>query len=523
MLSLLRDSAHQRYRQSLLQRVLVNLPHKWLRATFLLLLLAATVRPASAAEASSSSYQLTIPVVINGGGVTASSANASIFTAIGENMAYFLLLQSSSSSAYLGQGFLVSQLAVVHPSTYLIANLRAYAESLGSMIPPQTWQNDADPYFVWDVEVEPPQLVIGFSVALDAVPDETIDTESPAYQFAEGAIASGKHAFYVLPFTSDKGAEKIGTLSFEIWVDRTAPFISQTVPAAGILLANPATALSCMVYDNDAGLDLERTTISMNARTVGATYDAENKLLEANVTLAEGPNSFLVRAYDLVGNYVTKAWDCLLDSQPPSGSILINGGQGITYSAYVNISVDASDATTSVVSVYLSNDGVFDTELNSSFPYRPLITGWLVSDPDTDGHKIVYAKFRDTAGNLSSTVQAAITLKRLTPETRIISGPASVTEKTDAAFQFDASRSGCLFSYRLDDGGWSGFSSSNTAQVNGLSEGNHYLYAKAGFDLDGDGAIGTDEADPTPAQWTWTVRAEGAIKKIQKRILFWRR
>jgi hypothetical protein len=395
---------------------------------------------------------------------------------------------------------------------------------LGSIIPPATWQTDNDPYFYWKITVQPPTLIGGFSVSLDTHPDLVIDTTEPDYQFAEDNLTSGKHTFYVLPFSSGKVWEEESLLSFEIWVDTESPIMSNLEPAPGAVIYNNNIPISCTLYDTHSGIDIFATTLTLNNENVLFDYDSKKEtLVYKPTTLPEGKNTVLLKAIDAVGNSVVKGWEFVVDTQPPLGEILINAGQEITYSAYVSINIEVKDAASGIKNIYLSNDGVFDTELNKPYPYSPVISGWLLNEPDVNGLKTVYAKFQDYAGNLSETYKDRITLELRTPNTRIISGPATITEETEATFIYEGSRDGCLFSYRLDDLDWSEWQSANRAHFTGLAPGNHYFSVKSAFDLNGDGKITIDEEDATPAQWVWTIKSEAEIEKEEKKTLFWRR
>jgi hypothetical protein len=476
---------------------------------------------------SGANTNIDLIVVISGGGAVVSSNSDAKFTAIGENNIYLTLLTTSSHDLETGQGRLLGQfLAPPLPGPILISDLRAFTEPMGSIIPESIWQRDNDPYFTWHVDAEPASYLRGFSIALDKMPDTTVDTGAASYQFAENGIPSGKHVFYVLPITiGENPADTNTAIKFELWIDKDPPYVNQLSPASGQIISSLATPVSCAVADADSGVDVAMTTLSLNGGTLTTTYDEGKKILksEEGAGLSEGRNRVLVKAYDKTGNYVTKGWDFIVDTQPPRGTISINGGQTVTHSAYVEIEVNADDAVSDVQSIYLSNDGVFDSEMGHPILYRKVITGWLLGQPDVDGAKTVYAKFRDSAGNLSEAAKATIVLKRLTPETRIISGPASITEKQEAEFKYEASKAGCSFSYKLDTLEWSPWSTSDETRFAGLAAGNHYFYAKAGYDLNGDGKITIDEEDATPAQWVWTVQPTGAIEKPKKRILFWRR
>ncbi len=458
-----------------------------------------------------------------GGGPASSPNNIGQFTALGENLAASGELSSAKFNLLSGQLFLLVP-SLREGLRWIISDLRAKEGIFGALIPEATWQKDNDPYFYWDILTVPANLIKGFSISLDNPPDLTIDTDSTSYQFPEHAIASGKHTFFVLPFVSKIIAVQDSLLKFDIWVDVDLPVINNLSPSPGQITPDNHIPISCYLFDQDSGLDLNLTTLTLNNETAPYQYDSKKQALNLEPQfLPEGRNTVLLKAVDAVGNYTVKAWEFIVDTQPPVGSILINNGQKITNSAYVSINIDCSDSVSGVKNIYISNDGVFDTELNHPYAYTPLIKDWLVSEPNLDGLKTVFVKFQDAAGNLSESFKAAITLKLLTPDTRIISGPASITKEVFADFIFEATKPGCLFRFKLDNQDWSEWSDSREAHFSGLAEGNHYFYVKAGFDLDQDKEITIDEEDATPASWVWAIKPEGLLEKLRERILFWRR
>lgn len=480
--------------------------------------------PAYSLNTSSSNFNLGVITFLQGAGAVSTRNNTANWTAVGENIAYITTLGGAQFRSLVGQLFLL-----VSPAEallrWLISNLQAKTEILGPIIPEATWQKDNDPYFYWQIEVIPVESIEGFSISLDTLPDSVIDTTQSNYQFSLDSIPSGKHTFYVLPYTSGKVWGEQSLLSFAIWVDVDLPVVNSVLPIAASLISDNRIPISCSLSDIDSGIDKVATTLTLNNQTVPFDYDPERQTLTymPDTALAEGENTVLLKAVDAVGNSLVKAWDFIVDTQPPTGSILINAGQTVTHSAYVSINIAAGDSISGVKNIYLSNDGVFDTELNKPYPYSPLIPNWLLREPDTSGTKTVYAKFQDVAGNLSQTYKAEINLELLTPNTRIISGPPTISEETGATFMYEASRAGCLFSYKLDNLNWSDWQSADKAEFSGLTTGNHYFYVKSGFDLNGDGNITIDEEDPTPAQWVWTIKPKGYFEKLRERILFWRR
>lgn len=479
--------------------------------------------PAYSLTVSSGTYNISVITFLQAGGAVSTGVNAANWTAVGENIAYFTILGDTQYSTQVGQLFLLGTEKV--PMVWVISNLQAKTDILGIIIPEKTWVKDNDPYFYWQVEVAPPDVVEGFSTSLDTLPTQEITTTAATYQFAPNSITSGKHIFYVLPYTVARGWDQESLSSYEIWVDVDGSVIGSIQPPAGTLTSDSRIPISCSLSDEHSGINKDATTLTVNNQSVHFEYDEEKQIItyKPDVPLPDGDNAVLLKAVDAVGNSTVKGWNFIVDSLPPTGSIMINGGQEVTHSAYVSINIDTQDATSGVKNIYLSNDGVFDTELLKPYPYSPVISNWLLRDPDMSGQKTVYAKFEDPAGNLSQTYSAQINLELMTPNTRIISGPATITEEASAKFIYEASRAGCLFTYKLDNLNWSDWQSVNQTEFSGLTTGNHYFYVKAGYDLNGDGQITIDEEDSTPAQWVWTIKPEGYFEKLRERILFWRR
>ncbi|MFH0913637.1 MAG: hypothetical protein V1884_05095 [Candidatus Omnitrophota bacterium] len=486
-------------------------------------ILASFISPVYALELSSSNYKVGIISLLQGGGATSSANYNTVWSGAGEGTA---LPQQMSSALYgidSGQLFLFTLVPSV--KGIVITDLIAKTDIFGALIPPATWQVDNDPFFYWRINITPTTLINGFSVSLDTLPDLVVDTSQTDYQFLEDSIISGKHTFYVLPFSSGSVWEEQSILSFEIWVDTELPIISNIEPASDTIINDNSLAIRCSLADTHSGIDQFATSFTLNGQSVLFDFDPVTQILEYKSAgpLSEGKNAVLLKAVDNIGNSATKGWEFLVDTLAPAGEILLNGGQEVTYSPYVTIDISVEDAVSGIKSIYISNDGVFDAELNKPYDYSPTIPNWLLGEPDVNGIKAVYAKFEDFAGNLSESYKAQITLELRTPNTRVISGPATTTEDTQATFIYEASRAGCLFSYKLDNLDWSEWQDTDKAEFTGLVSGNHYFYVKSGFDLNDDGKIGIEEEDATPAQWAWSIKVAGAEEKKEKKTLFWRR
>jgi hypothetical protein len=99
----------------------------------------------------------------------------------------------------------------------------------------------------------------------------------------------------------------------------------------------------------------------------------------------------------------------VLDTAPPTGSVVINGGASYTTATQVNLTLSASDAASGVSQMRFSNDG------SSWSAWEPFATLKARTLPSGDGTKTVYVQYRDKAGNASGSYSASILLDASAP------------------------------------------------------------------------------------------------------------
>ena len=167
----------------------------------------------------------------------------------------------------------------------------------------------------------------------------------------------------------------------------------------------------------------------------------------------------------------------------------------------------------------ISNDGIFDDEEWEDL--QALRTDWILGDPQQKCIKTVYCMFKDEAENISSVYKDDIILSNALIDTIITIGPYSPTKETGAQFKYQSTFEDALFSYKLDTGEWSDWSSLAEMNLSGLEPGNHIFSVKSGKDVNGDEEITEEEEDPIPAQWTWIVQTEEELQK-KERTLYWK-
>jgi hypothetical protein len=147
-------------------------------------------------------------------------------------------------------------------------------------------------------------------------------------------------------------------------------------------------------------------------------------VLTANATVA-------AFATDGAGNVSSAALTVSnIDTQPPSGTILINGGATVTDSVYVTLTLN--DGGTGAAQMRFSADP------NTWSDWEAYNASKAFALPSGDGGKTVYAQLRDAAGNTSSaTISATIQLVTVVPETAHMVSAVTDSTGTMLSVRFD--------------------------------------------------------------------------------------
>jgi hypothetical protein len=142
-----------------------------------------------------------------------------------------------------------------------------------------------------------------------------------------------------------------------------------------------------------------------------------------------------------------------LDTTPPTGGIVINGGDDWTNSESVTLTLEYEDNLSGVEAVRLRSDGVWDSEPWES-PEQTKT--WLLTSGE--GSNIVYYQVRDFAGTLSSTFLDNISLDKTPPTGSIVinNGDALTSSKSvNLALTYSDSVSGVAKVRFSNEDSWS--------------------------------------------------------------------
>lgn len=128
------------------------------------------------------------------------------------------------------------------------------------------------------------------------------------------------------------------------------------------------------------------------------------------LTSGDGEKTVWVRFLFSGGGHSDEGDSIFLDTNAPTGTIVINNGDQYTNSNQVTLTLAATDNSGSVTQMRFSNDG---SNWSNWEIYRTIRYSWGLLDGD--GSKTVFAQFRDEAGHISSTVSDNIILDLTAP------------------------------------------------------------------------------------------------------------
>ena len=187
-----------------------------------------------------------------------------------------------------------------------------------------------------------------------------------------------------------------------ITLDSAAPTGSIAINNNAGATNNPRVTLGLTAAD--AGSSLDKMAFSND----GVTFSPPEAIAAAkvwNLSTGDGPKTVSVRYTDKAGNAAIFSSTISLDTTAPSGTITINSGAGYTIFTQVTLALNAPGA----ISMCFSND---NSTWSGWTPYGQ-IDAWDLTIGD--GLKTVYARFKDSLGNISDSALASINLDTTPP------------------------------------------------------------------------------------------------------------
>jgi len=296
----------------------------------------------------------------------------------------------------------------------------------------------------------------------------------------------------------------------------TVAFVDSTPPTGSVSISGGAaysttTAVTLTLSATDTG---GSGLSQMQFSTDNVSWSAwETYATSKNWTLAagDGVKTVYARFRDVATNVsVTYSDTITLDGTLPTGSITVDGGAANTPDAAVDLTLSASDGGSGVSQMQFSNDGLaWSTwEAYSASKSWTLLAG--------DGIKIVYVRYRDGAGNVSTAYSDTITLGA--PETIpptgsiVINGNAATASMQAVTLTLAATDTGgsglSQMQFSNDNVNWSAWEGYSTSANWSLSSGDGAKTVYVRF-RDGAGNVSEVYSDGiTLAQATATLAFE---------------
>ncbi len=331
---------------------------------------------------------------------------------------------------------------------------------------------------------------------------------------------------------SGEGANKPVYLRLRDVNDQVATVVTGTVNVdltkpASTITALPATSPANISFSwsgSDALSGVSTYDVQVRAGMGGSWTDVLSNTTNTSTDYT-GTNGiaycFRARASDMAGNVEDWPPDydtfTVVDTDAPNGTVVINGGAANTNGTSVTLTLSASDSSSSVAQMSFSNDG----STWSGWQAYATSASWSLAMGD--GAKTVYARFKDTVGNISTNATDTITLDTVAPTGSVVIANG-VTYATSISVNLtlgasDATSGVAQMSFSNDGSSWSALESYATSQAWTFSagDGSKTVYARY---KDNAGNISAPATDTIALDTTPPTAAVSALSSYQASLTF---
>jgi hypothetical protein len=219
------------------------------------------------------------------------------------------------------------------------------------------WWSDNQPYFAWSASTGP-SGVEGYSIAMDSIPNDTVDSTANDYQYSVTSLAEGIHTLKI------KAKNKAGAWSSEgsfiYKTDTVNPTQSVSFPANNGAYGTGTWAnISGTSVDSSSGV--QKVELRLKRISDSQYFDGTNFIAGETWLTATGTTSW---AYTLgIGSLTTDTYELIVKTSDNSRK---EGGLFNEVSDTINFSIDTTPPSAPTVSP------INGTEITSSV--RPIIT-----------------------------------------------------------------------------------------------------------------------------------------------------
>ena len=204
------------------------------------------------------------------------------------------------------------------------------------------------------------------------------------------------------------GAGNVSQQSTSVTVDRTAPVATLTLNGGAALSTTTTPTALVTVSETVPALAF---TVDQALSCAGASYGAFTSSPSVTLPSTQGPHIVRVCVRDAALNVSAQpaVATITLDNIPPTGTVVINGGATPTRLSAVTVSIAASSDTAQFA---IDNVASLNCATASYVPFTPTSAHQLTAG---DGVKQVSVCLKDTAGQVSSSIPATITVDTTAP------------------------------------------------------------------------------------------------------------
>lgn len=319
-------------------------------------------------------------------------------------------------------------------------------------------------------------------------------------------LSDGNNTFYVS--VRDSNGETLTKSSMGDWViyDTTSPALSASYPSENGDYNSSTLAIDLNVTDNYSTIGVPVIKLDTNIQPFTTTTITNGKKFSFTASgLAEGTHTITIDVNDSLTNNLNTSYSFRVDlTAPTSGSITSSNMTSYTNSSTPTFTVSATDSRMDGGQIALSCKS---NGLSYVRTYSTSITDFnvLSSSYDcntADGNKVIYAKFRDKAGNWASgTASTNVLIDRTPPSAP--SGLVATAGNGQVELDWDAPSADNLSGnagYRVYKNGSTYATVTDTNKnVTGLTNGTTYTFKVTAVDNAGNESTPTPDVNSTPS------------------------
>lgn len=214
--------------------------------------------------------------------------------------------------------------------------------------------------------------------------------------------------------------------TLRITLDRTSPVVSLSINAGAPRTRDSRVTLAITATDATSGVVGMRLSSTSVFTGIPAAFTPE-AAWTLSTPETDGAKNVFVEITDAAGNVATKSATIVLDTTPPTGSIVVSGGAATTQNASVTATLTYSTDTSGYAVVSAGALDCTSATYTTASGTSANVNVTLL--PAGDGSKLLTACFRDLAGNTSS-ASASILLDTTPPTGSIVIDAGAATTRS---------------------------------------------------------------------------------------------